>query len=82
MIETNDILYKVKEILSIILDKDISDIPSNAGYGNFEGWDSINQMNIISAIEEEYSFEISNENAIEMISVELIVEIIKENLKK
>lgn len=51
----------VKELMSIILNVDASKIDDGTSMDNTPGWDSANQINIILALEEEFSisFEVS-----------------------
>ena len=41
---------KVKVVFSAVFDVTIDSLPSNFSYGEYEAWDSLNQMNIILAL--------------------------------
>lgn len=51
----------IKELMSIILNVDVEKIDDSTSMDNIPGWDSANQINIILALEEEFSisFEVS-----------------------
>jgi acyl carrier protein len=51
----------IKELMSIILNVDVEKIDDSTSMDNIPGWDSSNQINIILALEEEFSisFEVS-----------------------
>lgn len=51
----------IKELMSIILNVDVEKIDDSTSMDNISGWDSANQINIILALEEEFSisFEVS-----------------------
>lgn len=51
----------IKELMSIILNVDVENIDDSTSMDNIPGWDSANQINIILALEEEFSisFEVS-----------------------
>jgi acyl carrier protein len=51
----------IKELMSIILNVDVEKIDESTSMDNIPGWDSANQINIILALEEEFSisFEVS-----------------------
>ncbi|OGB11628.1 MAG: hypothetical protein A3E79_07990 [Burkholderiales bacterium RIFCSPHIGHO2_12_FULL_61_11] len=51
----------IRELMSIILNIDAARIDESTSMDNTPGWDSVNQINIILALEEEFSisFEVS-----------------------
>jgi len=51
----------VKDMMSIILNIDAARIDDSTAMDNTPGWDSVNQINLILALEEEFSisFEVS-----------------------
>lgn len=51
----------VKELMSIVLNTDATKIDDSTAMDNTPGWDSANQINLILALEEEFSisFEVS-----------------------
>ena len=69
---------RVKKVIAEILDIEISSINDNTSPETIESWDSLKQMNIIVALEEEFDIEFSDEDIIEMLNFRLICEAIKE----
>ena len=51
----------VREVMAIILNMDASEIDDSTSMDNTPGWDSANQINLVLALEEEFSisFEVS-----------------------
>ncbi len=69
---------RIKKVMSEVLGIDEASISDSTSPENVESWDSLKQMNIIVALEEEFDIELSDEDMAEMLNYELIVEIIKE----
>jgi acyl carrier protein len=68
---------RVKKVIAEILDIEISSINDNTSPETIESWDSLKQMNIIVALEEEFDIEFSDEDIVEMLNFRLICEAIK-----
>ena len=64
---------KVLEIVSDILQVEISSISLDTSMENTPSWDSLKQMQIVIAIEEEFEVEISDEDLMEASSVHQLV---------
>jgi acyl carrier protein len=64
---------KVIEIVSDIMEEPINKISIDTSTDNIDNWDSINQMNLVFALEEEYDVQFSDEQIVGMISVKLIL---------
>lgn len=71
---------KVIEIISSILNVDKSTLTLESSPENLSNWDSLNHMNIIMALEEEFELTLSEEDIIEMLSIETIVNKLNETL--
>ncbi len=69
---------RVKKVIAEILDIEIDSINDNTSPETVESWDSLKQMNIIVALEEEFDIEFSDEDIIEMLSFRLICEVVGE----
>ena len=52
--DRNDILKKVSAILRDIFDDESLEINENTAASDVEGWDSLNQINILLACEQEF----------------------------
>lgn len=69
---------KIKRVMSEVLGIDETLITDNTSPETIESWDSLKQMNLIVAFEEEFDIELSDEEISEMLNYKLIVEVIKE----
>ena len=58
---SKNIEQTVKELMAVVLNIDASKIDDNTSMDNTPGWDSANQINLVLALEEEFSisFEVS-----------------------
>lgn len=71
---------EVINIVSNILNIKRSKITENSGINTIEEWDSLKHMQIISAIEEEYKIEFSEEQLIKSNNVKKLINSIKKNI--
>ena len=71
---------KVIDIVSNILNIKKSKITENSGINTIEQWDSLKHMQIISAIEEEYKIEFSEQELINSNNVKKLINSIKKNI--
>lgn len=71
---------KIKQLISDILDVPVADISDNANPDNTENWDSINHLNIITALEEEFDVFFTEEEMIELMSLENIIAALADKL--
>ena len=67
---------KVKRIMSDVLNVDIELINGNFSSENVENWDSLKHMNLIVALEEEFSMEFNDEEMIAAASYNEILDIL------
>lgn len=71
---------KVKEILANVLKIDINKITDESSAENTPNWDSLRQMNIIIALEEEYEIEFSDDEIFELSSLKNIIKILNSKI--
>ena len=71
---------KVLGIVSSILGVDKSELTLESSPDDIISWDSLMQMNIIMAIEEEFDLTFTEEDIFEMLSVKSILDKLNENL--
>lgn len=69
---------KIKQIMSVIFEIPVDDIQENSSPDTIERWDSLQHINLVSSLEEEFNVRFSDEEIIEMMNLELIVYIIKQ----
>jgi acyl carrier protein len=58
--------------MSSVFSVSIDDIDDTTSPDTLESWDSVNHMNLIIALEEEFLVKLSDEDIIEMINYKLI----------
>lgn len=75
MIEEN-----VKQLLGIVLGISPNDLSSESSMDTVESWDSLSQMNLVLALEDEFGIEIPDLEIQNMLSVNLIVLLVQELL--
>jgi len=71
----------IKKIMSIIFDEDIVNISDDAEPLKIDQWDSINHLQLIVALEEEFEIKFSDDELTELLNLPLINNIIQQKLK-
>ena len=69
---------RVKKIMSQVFGIEISEINERSSKDNIENWDSMNQMNLVTALEEEFQIIFKDEQILEMLNFKLICALLKE----
>ena len=69
-------MEKINTILQQVLNVSESESIQNLGMDDVSDWDSLTHMNLIVAIEDEYTIEISGDDIAEMISFDAIRNIV------
>lgn len=69
-----EIENKVKSIISSILGVDVSEIGDDTAIGDLPEWDSLNHIQIISAIEKEFNFRFTPDVMMDLEDVSDIVD--------
>lgn len=72
---------KLKKLLSVLLDVDEEKINNDVSSQTIEGWDSLRQMNIIVAIEEEFDIQFDEEESILADSYQALLSLIQKKNK-
>lgn len=68
----------VFEIISQVMDVPKEEINGQSSPDTIGSWDSLNHMNLVFALEEEYSVRFSDEAIVKMLDVESILKELKE----
>ena len=76
----NNFDKKLINLMAAVLKVKPSKIDKNISNRDIESWDSLRQINLVSAIEVEFKIEISIEEASEMLSYNIISKIIREKI--
>jgi acyl carrier protein len=63
---------KINEVISNIFGTPLNEINGQSSPDTIENWDSINHMKLITALEEEFDVEFTDEEILEMQNVKLI----------
>ena len=71
---------KIKLVMAEVFGVDIVEIDDKASPETLAAWDSLKQMNLILALEEEFEIQLTDEEVIEMLNLPLIMEIIKNKI--
>lgn len=71
---------RIKEIMSVVLETDLSMIDEDASPETIENWDSLKHMNLIAALEEEFKITFSDDEILDMLHYKFILKIVKEKL--
>lgn len=69
---------RVKRVMSEIFGVPPAEIADDATPDSVQGWDSVTQINLVMALEEEFGVAFSEEQLVELVSVELIVATVAE----
>jgi acyl carrier protein len=71
-------INRLKEVLSAVIDVPVEKIPDGSSMDNIEEWDSLAQMNLVLALEEEFDITIPDEEVGTMLSLPLIQSLLSE----
>ena len=63
---------KIKEVISSVFEIPMHEINNQSSPETIDKWDSINHMKLITALEEEFKIEFTDEEILEMQNVKLI----------
>lgn len=68
---------RVLKIVSQVMNISVEQLNEDSSPDTVENWDSLQHMNLILALEEEFNITFSDEEIVEMLSVKIIVETLK-----
>lgn len=72
---------KLKRIMASVFEVSENDISEDSSPDTLDNWDSLRQLNLVSALEEEFEVEFDDEEISEMISYKLVRLILNEKLQ-
>jgi acyl carrier protein len=72
---------KIKTVVARVLEIDPSLVNEQTSPGNVRGWDSLTQMNLVAALEDEFAIEFDDTEYEQMVSYPVIVAIVKSYLE-
>lgn len=70
---------RVREIMANIFEISVNDINDDASSQNITNWDSLNHMNLIVALEEEFDIRFDDDEIIELTSLKQLNERLSSN---
>lgn len=68
----------IQKVMSDVFSVEMQDITIESSQDNIDTWDSVNHLNLITALEEEFQIEIPIEEVGLMVNFRLICAIVKE----
>lgn len=68
---------RIKKIIATVLNVEEVLINENSSTQTLENWDSLNHMNIVFAIEEEFGITFDDEELMQLTSIQKIIEAVK-----
>ena len=71
---------RVRRVVSSVLGLPIEQVTLKTSNDDVENWDSLSIVNLMMAIEEEFQVALSPEEAADLLSVELITQVLQEKL--
>jgi len=73
---------RIKQIMSDIFFLSLSEINENSSQDTIANWDSIGNLNLVTALEEEFEIVFKDEEIIEMLNYKLVVDTVESVLKR
>ncbi len=76
---TDEKSQRLKEVFAAILDLPLDQVGADLSSQSCEKWDSLNQIHLINAIEEEFGFTMDFEDQMRLLSFDVALEIVRSN---
>jgi acyl carrier protein len=70
---------QLKEVLARVFNVDVSSLTEDASPDTIENWDSLRHMSLVLALEEEFGVELTDDQAVEILSYKLIKIVLQEH---
>lgn len=70
---------KLKQVLADVFGVDPSRIDDEASVDTIEKWDSLNHLNLVLALEEQFKVSLNEEQIVEMLNYPLVKAVLQEN---
>ncbi len=71
---------KIFKVISQVMGVSEEEISEESSPDTIEAWDSLNHMNLVFALEEEYSIRFTDESIMQMIDVSSIIKTINDSI--
>ena len=72
---------RIKEVMSAVFEINLEDINDNTSPDTIDIWDSLRHMNLVAALEEEFSIEFNDDEIVEMMNFALVKTILGEKVE-
>ena len=79
--ESNEIKDKIVNTMSLVFEVQPNEITEESSTDNVENWDSLRQLNLILALEEEFGISIPDEEVGNMVNFKIIYFVINDALQ-
>jgi acyl carrier protein len=76
----NTTLDRIRQMVADIFSLSADQISAASSPDNIEDWDSLQHLNLVLAVEKEFDLQFSPEEIEQMLSVELIADLVEEKL--
>jgi len=63
---------KIIEIVALVFEISADELNQDSNLNSVQAWDSMNHMKLVLALEEEFNCKISDDDAIDLLSIKLI----------
>jgi acyl carrier protein len=67
---------KIKNVMAVVLEIKPSEIPDSASTSTIENWDSLNHMNLIVALEEEFKIRFNDDEIVKIVTLDELEKIL------
>jgi acyl carrier protein len=71
---------RVRRIIADVFDLPLEQVAPASSPDTVEGWDSLQHLNVVLALEQEFALQFTPEEIEQMLSVELIADLVEEKL--
>ncbi len=71
---------QIVELMASVFGVDSSEIAGGVVFGKFPKWDSLRHMTLVVALEEEFGITFDEEEITDMLSLDLVVEVMKSKI--
>ena len=65
--------------MAVVFNIPENSVNENSSPDNIDVWDSLKHLNLVLAIEEEFDISLTEDQVVEILSYELIIEVLKEH---
>ena len=69
---------RIKRVLASVLNVDVGEITEDTSQDTLDVWDSLKQMDLVVALEDEFKMSFTQEQIIEMMTFSVVLQIVSE----